>query len=198
MISRRQPAVFAQIFIFDTEAAANELAGRPVNRDFFSVLQGNNIIVQSYRMMDEEEEVRKKSDRGGKIDQRLPVKMVFETRALDGRRRYNVATSNGIAVVYKGDDKQIEGKRRLDYDPMCDPLTYPILFPRGEMGWHPGMAKQRVESCRRSNLTQREYYAYLLQIRDSVFNPILQAEKLIHQFVVDSWVKMEQNLRQNR
>ncbi|RCN31185.1 hypothetical protein ANCCAN_23039 [Ancylostoma caninum] len=216
-----QPATFAQIYIFDTEDAANELAGRPCNRDcrrdlfvlLYDVMQRENIFAQSYRMM--EEIVREEEERARQENrEHLPVKMVFEVRSTDDRRRYNVATSNEIAAVFKGTDDEIEGDRRLivsersgqlsfitDYDPKCDPLCYPLLFPRGQHGWHPGMEKRRVEGRKRSKLTQREYYAYLLFLRNQ-FNPIHHAGKLMQQFVVDSWVKIEQNrlkfIRQNQ
>ena len=217
-----KPSMFAQIYIFDTESAATELTGRPVNhecrRDVFSLLfeiiQRENIFARSYRMM--EEVVREEEERSREEHRpRLSVTMVFDSRASDDRRRYNAATSNEVAAVYKGNDEEIEGERRLvvversgqmsfirDYDPKCDPLTYPLLFPRGEQGWYPGMEKQRVQGRKRSKLTQREYYAYLLFPRDSFFNPILHGGKLMQQFVVDSWVKVEQNrlnfLRQNQ
>ncbi|KIH61235.1 hypothetical protein ANCDUO_08498 [Ancylostoma duodenale] len=88
-----------------------------------------------------------------------------------------------------------------DHDPTCDSLTYPLLFPRGEFRWHPEMEKQRMQGRKRSKLTQRDYYAYLLFPRNS-FKPILHAGKLMQQFVVDSWGKNEQNrlkfLRQNQ
>ncbi|KIH45089.1 hypothetical protein ANCDUO_24875, partial [Ancylostoma duodenale] len=216
-----QPTVFAQIYIFDTDQAANELAGRPINREcrrdifalLFDVMRRDNVFAQSYRMMEEvvreEEELARRENR-----QHIPVKMVFEQRHSDDRRRYNLATSNEVAAVYKGTDDEIEGERRLvvmersgersfitDHDPKCDPLSYPLLFPRGELGWHPGVEKQRVEGRKRSKLTQREYYAFLLFPRRS-FNPILHAGKLMQQFVVDSWVKIEQNrlkyIRQNQ
>ncbi|KAL6739708.1 hypothetical protein Aduo_013132 [Ancylostoma duodenale] len=54
------------------------------------------------------------------------------------------------------------------------------------------MEKQRVQGRKRSKLSRREYYAYLLFPRNH-FNPIHHAEKLMQQFVVDSWVKIEQN-----
>ncbi|EPB71688.1 hypothetical protein ANCCEY_09207 [Ancylostoma ceylanicum] len=82
-----QPSSFAQIYIFDTEEAANELAGRPVNREcrrdifvqLFNVMQRDNIFAQSYRMMDgvvrEEQERARQENR-----QHIPVKMVFEKK----------------------------------------------------------------------------------------------------------------------
>ena len=65
------------------------------------------------------------------------------------QHRYNQPYHGEIAVVFIGDD----GAPPLDQDiivylrdePLhhtsfmsanCDPITYPILFPRGDMGWH--------------------------------------------------------------
>ncbi|KIH48737.1 hypothetical protein ANCDUO_21190 [Ancylostoma duodenale] len=97
-----------------------------------------------------EEVVREEEERARQENQQhVPVKMVFEKRNSDDRRRYNFATSNEVAAVYKGTDDEIEDERRLvvmersgqrsfitDHDPKCDPLSYPLLFPRGEFGWH--------------------------------------------------------------
>ena len=69
-----------------------------------------------------------------------------------------------------------------------DALTYPLLFPYGEEGWHDNIQQLGVNR----RVTQMEYYSYLLSIRAS-FNPILNAEKLFQQYVVDVYVKVEAN-----
>ncbi|VDP40986.1 unnamed protein product [Heligmosomoides polygyrus] len=93
-----------------------------------------------------------------------------------------------------------QGLPTISYlDRLCDPLSYPLLFPRGEDGWHPGMEKTVTGNNRRTRVTHKEFYSYLLTGR---FNPLLHAEKLFQQYVVDSWLKIEMNrlnfLRKNQ
>ncbi|VDO21630.1 unnamed protein product [Heligmosomoides polygyrus] len=144
-----------------------------------------------------------------------PVRMVFCQLNTDDHRRYNIATANEVAVVYVGNDEEIPGERyvvvyergqglrTISYlDKLCDPLSYPLLFPRGEDGWHPDMEKTVTGNNRRTRVTQKEFYSYLLFARTGTFNPLLHAGKLSQQYVVDSWLKIEMNrlnyLRKNQ
>uniref|UniRef100_A0A7I4YS06 Helitron_like_N domain-containing protein n=1 Tax=Haemonchus contortus TaxID=6289 RepID=A0A7I4YS06_HAECO len=134
------------------------------------------------------------------------IRMVFEESPLRGleRRLYDLPTANEVAVVYVGEDNDVPPASRSlavhlrsateeqfrnisDIDKICDPLTYPLLFPTGEGGWEPGLRNREG-----TRITQKEYYAYLFSIRNS-FNPILHAGKLCQQFAVDAYVKIEQN-----
>ncbi|KAI0497090.1 hypothetical protein KFK09_023418 [Dendrobium nobile] len=101
-----------------------------------------------------------------------------------------------------------------------DPLQYPILFPNGEVGWHQninrnsrfGRNEEITRSVIRSSPTEeelfsqqengikrtskervscREYYSYKLQIREHEKSVILYAGRLLHQYVVDMYVKIE-------
>lgn len=69
-------------------------------------------------------------------------------------------------------------------------MSYPLLFPTGEDGWHPDLKK--VNANRRDRVSQKDYYSYLIFTRD-FFNPLHHAGKLFQQFMVDSFVKIEQN-----
>ncbi|XP_028552578.1 uncharacterized protein LOC114580151 [Dendrobium catenatum] len=101
-----------------------------------------------------------------------------------------------------------------------DPLQYPILFPNGKVGWHQninrnsrfGRNEEITRSVIRSSPTEeelfsqqengikrtskervscREYYSYKLQIREHKKSIILYAGRLLHQYVVDMYVKIE-------
>uniref|UniRef100_A0A183FBM3 Helitron_like_N domain-containing protein n=2 Tax=Heligmosomoides polygyrus TaxID=6339 RepID=A0A183FBM3_HELPZ len=78
-------------------------------------------------------------------------------------------------------------------DKKCDPLTYPLLFPNGDDGWHPHLEKQTNRTRTRTRVTQKEFYSYLLFPRANIFNPLLYAGKLFQQYAVDSWLKIEMN-----
>ncbi|XP_035838840.1 uncharacterized protein LOC110906363 [Helianthus annuus] len=90
-----------------------------------------------------------------------------------------------------------------------DPLSYPLFFPNGESGWHANIPRQGVsinevrnndniegemeEANTRSGRTtvaMREYYCYKFQIR-STDNVLLFGGRLLQQFVVDVYIKIE-------
>ncbi|PIC42011.1 hypothetical protein B9Z55_009225 [Caenorhabditis nigoni] len=139
--------------------------------------------------------------------------MTFQIRSQDDQRRYQNPTADEVAVVYVGDDEDIPGKRgftvhqhsgRLQplhiIDPNCDPMSYPLLFPTGQSGWHPKIPYEKAKG-KRQNVTMMEFYSYNLHVRNS-FHPFFRAGKLFQQYVVDVWARVEQNrlnfLRQNQ
>uniref|UniRef100_A0A183GJT5 Helitron_like_N domain-containing protein n=1 Tax=Heligmosomoides polygyrus TaxID=6339 RepID=A0A183GJT5_HELPZ len=216
------PPQCAQVLIMDTEEAAAELAGRDVNREcdratfavLYQLLQTVDPYVQAYQLMDE---VAREEEQRAVEAQRTqrPVRMVFCQLNTDDHRRYNIATANELAVVHVGNDEKIPGERyvvvyergqglrTISYLYMlCDPLSYPLLFPRGEDGCHPDMEKTVTGNNRRTRVTQKELYSYLLFARTGTFNPLLHAGKLSQQYVVDSWLKIKMSrlnyLRKNQ
>ncbi|VDP25961.1 unnamed protein product [Heligmosomoides polygyrus] len=176
--------------------------------------QLENPPVQAYWLIDK---VAREGEQRAIEAQRTqrPVRMVFCQLNTDHHRRYNIATANEVAVVYVGNNEEIPGKRyvvvyergqglrTISYlDKLFDPLSYSLLFPRGEDGWHPDMEKIVTGNNRRTRVTQKELYSYLLFARTGTFNPLLHAGKLSQQYVVDSWLKIEVNrlnyLRKNQ
>uniref|UniRef100_A0A7I4YZJ6 Helitron_like_N domain-containing protein n=1 Tax=Haemonchus contortus TaxID=6289 RepID=A0A7I4YZJ6_HAECO len=132
------------------------------------------------------------------------IRMVFEESRERGLAcRYDIPTANEVAAVYVGDDEDVPATRSLavhlrrprgeqlmnirDIDKICDPLTDPLLFPTGTGGWDPTLSNNIGE-----RIAQKSYCSHLISIRDS-FNAILHAGKLFRQFVVDAYVKVEQN-----
>jgi hypothetical protein len=203
----------AQVLILDTEDAANELAGRPVNRDcerntfvaLHAMLRTTNPYVQAFKLMAEVADAEAQQAQAEGRSSRS-VRMVFDQSPADDQRRYNAASANEVAVVYVGDDVDIPGDRlfvvhersgalrNISYlDKRCDPLTYPLLFPCGEDGWHPAMERQGTTIGQRTRISQKQFYSYMLFSRDRVFNPLLYAGKLLQQYIVDSWLKIEMN-----
>uniref|UniRef100_A0A7I4XXQ7 ATP-dependent DNA helicase n=1 Tax=Haemonchus contortus TaxID=6289 RepID=A0A7I4XXQ7_HAECO len=205
-----QPPRYGQVYILDTSMAADERAGNPANvqckpaliRSLSALFHEINAFAQAYKMLNDvalEEEAR--ALREGRSA--MPVRMVFQSSNLDPRR-YNEPTANEVAVVYVGEEGDVPAEHNLAvhlqsgglrnirvYDAECDPLSYPIFFPRGELGWHPNMMKNPSER-RRTRITQKEYYSNMIAVR-AEFNPLHFAGKLFQQFLVDSYVKIEQN-----
>nr|CDJ85606.1 uncharacterized protein LOC100902978 [Haemonchus contortus] len=205
-----EPPRYGQVYILDTSMAADERAGNPANiscnprliRSLSTLFHAINVFAQAYRMLNDvalEEEAR--TAREGRSA--MPVKMIFQGSNLDPRR-YNEPTANEVAVVYVGEEGDVPAEHNLAvhlrsgglrnirvYDAECDPLSYPILFPRGKLGWHPNMRKNPSER-RRTKITQKEYYSNMIAVRAG-FNPLHFCGKLYQQFLVDSYVKIEQN-----
>ncbi|XP_022008025.1 uncharacterized protein LOC110907339 [Helianthus annuus] len=91
-----------------------------------------------------------------------------------------------------------------------DPLSYPLFFPNGEAGWHPNIPRNGVSINNihndyddidedaevanprggRTTVAMREYYCYKFQIR-STENVLLLGGRLLQQFVVDVYIKLE-------
>ncbi|PWZ16906.1 Thymidylate kinase [Zea mays] len=99
------------------------------------------------------------------------------------------------------------------YHGCYDALSYPLFFPRGELGWHSnipkvGVSMDEVDAYRATHrasnandedaespshlcVSVRDYYCYKFQIRPGVFNPILHGKRLFQQFAVDTYIKIE-------
>ncbi|ONM15392.1 hypothetical protein ZEAMMB73_Zm00001d002805 [Zea mays] len=115
------------------------------------------------------------------------------------------------SVMLHGKDRSSHGIR--SYHGCYDALSYPLFFPRGELGWHANIPKVGVSmdevdayraTHRASNANDedaeppthlcvfvRDYYCYKFQIRPGVFNPILHGKRLFQQFAVDTYIKIE-------
>ena len=72
-----------------------------------------------------------------------------------------------------------------------DPMIYPLLFPRGDPGWHCGLTHvEQYSTVKRNRVTMLQFYTYRLAIRKD-FNPIHHSKKLFQQYLVDAYVKVE-------
>jgi hypothetical protein len=74
------------------------------------------------------------------------------------QRRYNAPTTSEVAAVWvEGSERRrqfdhsviLQGKNRdiygiKSYHGCYDPLSYPLFFPRGELGWHTDIPKKNV------------------------------------------------------
>ncbi|PIA25852.1 hypothetical protein AQUCO_10700003v1 [Aquilegia coerulea] len=140
----------------------------------------------------------------------VPVRLTF--KAGTDCRRYNLPTSDDIAVILPGDGSKEAEKRDIvlhlrnhhlerisECHPMYLPSHYVLLFPRGELGWstelrHWDVLKQVYKpDAPRNRLTQLEYFCYRLFERSTEYSAILRAGPLFQQFLVDAWAAYEQN-----
>ncbi|GBM94520.1 hypothetical protein AVEN_193006-1 [Araneus ventricosus] len=109
------------------------------------------------------------------------AKMVFlEDKNLD-MQHYNASTlCTEVAAIFVGDNGEPPDNRDICVYPVgdtcqsisplnqwCDPVTYPLLFPRGECSWNTGMEHvEERRTAKRTRVTQLQYYAYRLSQRN--------------------------------
>jgi hypothetical protein len=82
-----------------------------------------------------------------------------------------------------------------------------LLFPKGQLGWHPNIAFEEVEDpnqpdndedtdenqVKQKCVSMAQYYKYQLHIRTVGSNHLFLAGKLFQEYVCESWAMAEQN-----
>ncbi|MCO5602344.1 hypothetical protein L7F22_056475 [Adiantum nelumboides] len=125
-------------------------------------------------------------------------------------RQYLIPAGNEVAAIMLGQgDFSTSGQRDivLDYQDgrlqrisnlhrSYMPLLYVLLFPRGEDGWHLKLPYADVDvptdaltNCQ--CVSQREYYAYRLQVCLDTNACLLRGGCLLQQFMVDAYCTIE-------
>ncbi|KAL4581368.1 hypothetical protein LXL04_017582 [Taraxacum kok-saghyz] len=119
----------------------------------------------------------------------------------------NITTYKRSIVVYGRSNYSTQIQ---PYEGCYDPLSYPLFFPNGESGWHSRIARNSVSineivvdeenmegdiegstsKKKRNTVSMREYYCYKFQMRSNP-NMILLGGRLLQQFVVDMYIKIE-------
>ncbi|KAI1698739.1 hypothetical protein DdX_17742 [Ditylenchus destructor] len=172
---------YGQLFFLDTNQASDIRANNPLNarvsQELFREIEtelrnSNNQLIKSYQMMYEVEKQQNELARRNNIPEKK-VTLVFDRKART-RNDLPPAESNEVAAIYVTNS---EGEVPRSYvtvyqtsgsisqfstlSEFLDPMTYPLIYPRGETGWTIKMP----------------------------FNPVHFAEKLLHQWGVDMWTR---------
>ncbi|XP_050897527.1 uncharacterized protein LOC127104385 [Lathyrus oleraceus] len=114
--------------------------------------------------------------------------------------QYNLPTAEQVATIIVGCDAdsmdygrdinviRCDGnlKKVQETKGYYDPLQYPVLFPFGTHGWD-----INTINCNGRRVSCRAYYSYMLQIRPNDQSMLLNAGRLLQQYVVDNYVKIE-------
>ncbi|CAL8069739.1 unnamed protein product [Orchesella dallaii] len=227
---------FSQLYILDPDEAAYQRMSLPENQACKNHLMqrigeiiNNNPFARSIKML---HEVEKEANAEALLQGITPTEVslaILHDRTKD-QRRYNVQAVNEVAVVFQSKDGEPPFERdiimHLKHDPTkptdtikrinilnpnLDALTYPLLFPNGEPGWHidvprhlknkssnstvdenNGDANESNRTKSRKKISMREYFSYRLSERKD-FNPLLNAGKLTQQYIVDAYVRAEAN-----
>jgi hypothetical protein len=184
--------------------AANDSCMVTTMNKLGDILMKNSPFAVPYKMMHEvEQEEISRAEKEERAP--TPVRMIFDINHRNyDQRRYNHPRANKVAVVFVGEDGDVSTYRHIaihsrDQDlktisilhAHCDSMVYPILFPCGDEGWHPELEK--IDRSRnRKRVSMLQFYSYRLAMRQG-FSPIHYAGKLFQQYIVDAYVKTEQN-----
>ena len=142
------------------------------------------------------------------------------------RRRYNLpnAASECIAAIIPANPHDAKTrdiilterggglKRISELHPMFPSMHFVLLFPTGQLGWHPKLTykdgeqvennppprapgqeeEENQEPTKRGYVTQLEYTAYRLHTRKNESDHLFRSERLFQEYIVSMWASNEQ------
>ncbi|GFT42636.1 hypothetical protein TNCV_2165351 [Trichonephila clavipes] len=119
-------------------------------------------------------------------------------------RRYNSPMVNEVAVLVTGKPFSSRGivlrahdntlQRIADTHEFYDALQYPLIFSKGEPGYHfniPVVSPTTEQPIPSKQVSCMDFYAYYMMLREHDFNLLLRTRQLFHQFLVDMYIKVE-------
>ncbi|KAF2365688.1 Phoxous domain [Trinorchestia longiramus] len=199
---------YGQLYILETNEAIQTRANAHENANcLVSVFQKINEAMNNnpyaaayYNMWAIEQQEQERTV----IENMPPRQVTMQFIPGSDRRRYNNPTGNEIAAIFVGDDGAPPMYRDIVLYPIglqrhriayischLDPMVYSLLFANGEPGWHINMPHvEQRQTCVRNKVTMQEFYSYRLVIRDD-FSALHRAGKLLQQYIVDAYVKVE-------
>ena len=211
-----QKAQFGQLYILDSslalkermENAANTNCDETIMKNLGDILRNVSPFAAAFKMMQEVEQDEMNRLKQG--NHNLPVlRMIFDiNREVHLNKRYNLPVENEVAAIFVGENSEVPTYRHIAIyprnqglqtisilHPHCDPMTYPILFPCGDQGWYPEIDKTdqpKTRTRKRNRVSMLQFYSYRLAVRKT-FSAIHYGCKLFQQYIVDAYVKTEQN-----
>ena len=124
--------------------------------------------------------------------------IVYNSDSVD-IRRYNAPTESEVGAIIIDNDmsngsrdlvlrKQSGGLQRIDASyGVYDPLEYPLLFPKGQHGWH-----TNVRPTQSRRISCLEFACHRLMVRHANLNNAIHlGGRLFQQYVVDQYCKIE-------
>lgn len=157
---------YSQLYILDTEKAnairdvhpANSDCDRDLMRQLVADIRKCHKYAKSFVAMGELM-AKEDLDHVAENRPRMAVEMAIYNDRTKDKRRYNVPHGNEVAIVFSSPDgippadRDIVGHLRIPesgrgliriktHNAICDPMTYPILHPRGESAFAPNLVNQ--------------------------------------------------------
>ncbi|KAF6171342.1 hypothetical protein GIB67_020409 [Kingdonia uniflora] len=193
-----EDAMYAQLYIYNLRAALDTRykTNPRLNR--------NNPFYELYQCAFEVLEAAA----GGDENFNVPAYLHYDNST--DHRRYNMPTTDEIAIILPGDGMEISNVRYIimyrkqekglmqisEFHPAYLPLHYfPSFFPTGQLGWTTGLKHWDVTRnvSTSGKLSMKQYFCYRLFECTSEYSPILRGGRLFQQFIVDAWAANEQN-----
>ncbi|EFN61253.1 Uncharacterized ATP-dependent helicase YHR031C, partial [Camponotus floridanus] len=191
---------FLQIyFLGNSEAeinqrcAINHAARREIIVQLQQLLHAHNQLVQLFKtalemMPSDDHKIVIRADKKptGEHERRFNAPMLNEAIVVVGE---NMESRDIVIQRRNGSKLQRISETHRSYDA----LQYPLIFCRGEDGYHfqNKMINPATGQETNKKVSSMNFYAYRLMIRLSEDNHILRCRRLFHQFAVDMYVKIE-------
>ena len=191
--------VYAQLYIYDSRAALEHRMHRNNGLDANIMRRLQDLILAKHRWATT-------FKNASEVFQHTHCRDVSIQLAVNRNRdprRYNLPTSDEVAVIVPGDGTQSYGYRDIvvhlqdgplqrisDGSAMYECLQYPLLFIYGEDGYHYDLQTSPVKEDR---LSQTDYVAYRIQYWLDELSLLLRAGHLFQQYLVDMWAAADQN-----
>ncbi|XP_074353358.1 uncharacterized protein LOC141692425 [Apium graveolens] len=175
---------FCQLYIYDTinevdnrlrwvSVHDRESVDKEVVRGLITMLDKTNQLVGEFRQQRDLYE----------SDEIVELQITLKFIRSESGRECHISSTDEVAGIMVGDTEETcsdhdivvnekgKGLVRVSYvHPKLMVLQYPLLFPRGEDGFHPKIKFQKTtdSSCKpRGFLSLKNYYSYTFQIRES-------------------------------
>ena len=215
---------YAQLYVVDPQVALEERAMQfpkcrsDILHQIGSEIRDKNLYAKSYRMLGEV--MDRERTRLGMTGSEIPSVNMWLLRDHDkDRRRFNLPTSNEIAVVFRSVDGEPRFERDIAIHPIqgkmtrihelsanCDPMVYPIIYSNGGRGWtvneksvqtrsRRGIGANLNVSATNENISMCAFYSFRFHVRGTkvVDNIVLACGKLTQTYMVDAYLRVERN-----
>ena len=200
---------YSQLYILEGDQAVEK---RMMNREnincqrdimvlLTTILDRINPYAAAYKHL---KEVEDRYNSHAAENNNTPPTVTMHFKRGNDQRRYNEPRHDEVAAVFISSDgappperdivvhPRDEPPRNISYrSANADPMVYPLFFPRGDLGWCPGMSHTPEHSTQKRNtITVLQFYAHRLAVRQE-FSPLFYGAKLFQQYIVDAYVRTE-------
>lgn len=193
---------FLQIYFMGNEEAETERrvsivpgVDRNTLQKIQRILKENNTLIKEFKTA-----IENMPDQSCKV-------VIHPDRVPRGQheRRYNAPTTNDVAAIVAGNEhttcrdivlrtRNNTLSRVADTNRFYDALQYPIIFWNGQEGYHfeiPQVNPQNGLPVPNKKVSSMDFYAFHIMTRREDFNLLLRCRRLLQQFMVDMYVKIE-------
>ncbi|XP_066920182.1 uncharacterized protein [Clytia hemisphaerica] len=200
---------YAQLYIIEAAQALDLRMQNPsavdCNRATMALIQDVLETVNPYAASFKHMKQVEQEEQNRAIAENRPVsRITMVMREGHDQRRGNAPLHEEVAAIFTGEDGAPPAGRNIVVYPrnhhlqsipstssVVDPYIYPLLFPRGDLGWDMNMPHVAERATRtRNHVTQLEHYVYRLAIRRG-FSALHLSGRLFQQFLVDAYTKVE-------